>query len=62
MLLIIKVIALTTVMILAMFLGFVGIIKLNVSPNMTSFLTLSWIVITLYVPKYIFREKDIDKE
>ena len=62
MILIIKVIALTIVMILAMFLGFVGIIKLNISPNMTSFLTLSWMAIVWYAPKWIFREKDVDKE
>ena len=41
MILIIKVIALTTVMILAMLLGLIGIVNLDISPSMTSFLTLS---------------------
>ena len=62
MILILKVIALTAVMILAMLLGLVGIVKLNISPNTTSFLTLIWMAIVWYTPKYIFREKDIDKE
>lgn len=62
MILILKVIALTTAMILAMLLGLVGIVQLDISPNMTSFLVLSWIAIILYVPKYIFKEKDVDKK
>ena len=62
MILILKVILTVTIMILAMLLGFVGIMQLDVNPNMTSFLTLSWMAIVWYAPKYIFREKDVDKE
>ena len=53
--LVLKVILTVSVMICMMFLGFVGIIKLDLHPNLTSFLTLSWIGLILYVPIAIFK-------
>jgi uncharacterized protein YqgC (DUF456 family) len=58
MLLILKVILTVTLMICAMLIGFVGILKLDISPNLTSFLTLSWIGFILYLPRIIFKEGD----
>ena len=58
MMLVLKVILTVSIMICMMLLGFVGIIKLNVNPNLTSFLTLSWIGLILYVPKVIFKGDD----
>jgi hypothetical protein len=56
MLLILKVILTVTLMICAMLIGFVGILKLDISPNLTSFLTLVWMVFILYLPRVIFKE------
>ena len=56
MMLVLKVILTVSIMLCIMLLGFVGIIKLDVSPNLTSFLTLSWIGLILYVPIAIFKE------
>jgi hypothetical protein len=56
MLLILKVILTVTLMICVMLIGFVGILKLDISPNLTSFLTLVWMVFILYLPRVIFKE------
>ncbi len=58
MILILKVILTVSVMICMMLLGFVGIIKLDVSPNLTSFLTLLWIGLILYVPRVIYKKQE----
>ena len=58
MLLILKVVLTVTLMICAMLIGFVGILKLDISPNLTSFLTLVWMVFILYLPRIIFKEGD----
>lgn len=58
MLLILKVVLTVTAMICAMLIGFVGILKLDISPNLTSFLTLVWTVFILYLPRIIFKEGD----
>jgi hypothetical protein len=58
MLLILKVILTVTLMICVMLIGFVGILKLDISPNLTSFLTLVWMVFILYLPRVIFKEGD----
>lgn len=55
MLLILKVILTVTLMICVMLVGFVGISKLDISPNLTSFLTLVWMVFILYLPRIIFK-------
>ena len=58
MILVLKVILTVSVMICIMLLGFVGIIKLDVSPNLTSFLTLSWIGLILYIPRAIYKKQE----
>lgn len=62
MILVLKVTLTVTIVILAMLLGFAIILKLDISPNMTSFLTLTWMAMVWYSPKWIFKEKDIDKK
>ena len=58
MLLILKVVLTVTAMICAMLIGFVVIVKLDISNNTFGFLTMFWMWLCLYVPKILLGGED----
>ena len=66
MLLILKVISMTTAMICSMLMGFAIICKLsqtyNIDNNLMGFVTISYMVLCLYLPKITFKMEDEENE
>ena len=66
MILILKVISMTTVMICSMLMGFAIICKLsqtyNIDNNLMGFVTISYMVLCLYLPKITFKMEDEENE